>query len=258
MGNGSLSGHDARGSLGDVSSNTEYPHLVAPTPVYANPSPLTHYDSNRSGQSGSLVEQAAGEGEEQQPKQTSSSRPSSSLRALADPNAILPVRGNDECALAALEKLERMKKATQTKRRWMKRSGAEEIVVAATAGGKSQVKPMNGTEKEETMGVELEGESKGRSGVGSQVTRRQRDRGKRDEARKCPDRSPLNARRRTDVFLASSLGPKETGSSKQMPSPLPLSTLLRRDRRIMLRQLESCWPARRRRWQGFWKDQRWQ
>ena len=111
------------------------PHLVAPRPIYAEPSPLTHFESNRSGQSGSGGAQG-GQQDGLGAEQSSIHGPPSSLRAMTDSQTILPVRGGELEAQGAREKLERMERSRQGKRRWGK--GTRTAGTSATA--KSGVK----------------------------------------------------------------------------------------------------------------------
>jgi hypothetical protein len=127
------------------------PRLVAPQPIHPGPFPITHFDSNRSGQSNSIAENDVSRLDEQeQRKLSSTSRPPSSLlRGLADPDAVLPVQGDEDDVVAAVEKLERMRKISQTKRHWVKRTGYEGLAMIATAGGKNSTKADRKRDKQE-------------------------------------------------------------------------------------------------------------
>ncbi|UZJ53218.1 hypothetical protein CBS101457_002538 [Exobasidium rhododendri] len=124
------------------------PRLVAPRPVYANASALALYDSNRSGITQSPEVDDWEERQEAQLQLPTLSRPSSSLRALADPDAILPIQGGEEDVAAAVEKLERMKRASQSRRIWKKKSGYDGLTNIASAGGKRRDIPKRHVNRE--------------------------------------------------------------------------------------------------------------
>lgn len=60
------------------------------------------------------------------------------MTSTRDYASILPVKGIDGEADLARDKLERMKRAKESKRRWKVRTGAQGLVLALTAGGKSR------------------------------------------------------------------------------------------------------------------------
>lgn len=126
---------DAKMFLPSSNGSTEHhqsPHLVAPTPVYAGAFPLTQYDSSLSAKPHLSAGVVTGEEGKAEEKLVSTSRPSSSLRALADPDAILPVQGGEEDATAAIEKLEKLNKMSQSRKHWMRFSGYEGFVSAGS------------------------------------------------------------------------------------------------------------------------------
>lgn len=93
----------------------DMPALVAPVPRYAGAQPLSEYSSNRSGQSGQYATQGV---QTEQVEQDVNGQPSRS-----DYTSILPAQGLSHEAQGALEKLDRMKRNREHKRRWRTRTG---------------------------------------------------------------------------------------------------------------------------------------
>lgn len=142
----------------------QMPRLIAPRPVYAAPrfAELTQIDSSRiDGYSGMLAanDKSEGQGRLAPPNQLENMQTStsSSLRAMTDKEAILPVKGDDSEASEAVEKLERMTKALQNKRRLLRSTGVEGMVIAATAGGKQRARRVRGALREKKEGDDDEG-----------------------------------------------------------------------------------------------------
>lgn len=113
------------------------PRLVAPKPIHAGLHSLgKNNGSALSSASHPVIREESGEEPPQQNQYSSSLLVSSSLRTRTDIDAILPVQGEEQDAIAAVEKLERMQKALQSKRMWLRGTGVEGMAIVATAGGK--------------------------------------------------------------------------------------------------------------------------
>lgn len=129
-------GEDGLTSEAGINKRQQLPRLVAPTPVHAAvPSFVqagmdltTPTPSHQAIEEEEAAAAAAGS--------SSTPGPASSLRARTDVDAILPIQGEAEDAQAAVDKLDRMQKALQSKRMWLRSTGAEGMAKVATAGGK--------------------------------------------------------------------------------------------------------------------------
>jgi poly(3-hydroxybutyrate) depolymerase len=124
--------------LSDGTAKDEMPHLVAPTPIYASvSSPVIRYDSNRN-EFAPTDAPAEAEVDEREEIQRAPTRPSSSLRALADPDAVLPVQGGEEDVAAAVEKLNRMKKASRSRKLWRRTTGYDAFASTSASNRKEK------------------------------------------------------------------------------------------------------------------------
>lgn len=132
-------------------SSSEATGLVAPRPIYARPLPLLRPSSDSSDRSpqlkslSSFAEQdnrhatpVLDEEGEERGRQDVDGKEQAAMTSTRDYASILPVKGIDGEADLAREKLERMKRAKESKRRWKVRTGAQGLVLALTAGGKSR------------------------------------------------------------------------------------------------------------------------
>jgi len=128
-----LQGDNGLTSEAGINQRQQLPRLVAPTPVHAGIPSFVQagMDLSTPTPSRQAIEEAAAA-----TAASSTPRLASSLRARTDVDAILPVQGETDDAQAAVEKLERMQRAIQSRRFWLKSTGAEGMAKVATAGGK--------------------------------------------------------------------------------------------------------------------------